>query len=114
MENIPFYRTRRFWVVIYSLMLVWSVVFYLTSFPLFREGYWLFFDLCSALGAGIFLLIFNGITGIVLASLFLISLCYVAYTILISKIISLKLNIFVLVVYTLNLITMFMFLGGLT
>ncbi len=32
MENIPLYRTRRFWVVIYSLMLAWSVFFYYLTF----------------------------------------------------------------------------------
>ncbi len=111
---LPFYRTRRFWAIIYSLMLVWSVFFYSTSFPLFREGYWLFFDLCSVLGAGIFLLIFNGITGIILSSLFLLILCSTAYTTLVSKTISLKLNMFVLVVYIINMVVMFMFLGGLT
>ncbi len=111
---LPFYRTRRFWAIIYSLMLVWSVFFYITSFPLFREGYWLFFDLSSVLGAGIFLLIFNGITGIILSSLFLLTLCSTAYTTLVSKAISLKLNMFVLVVYIINMVVMFMFLGGLT
>ncbi len=32
MENIPFYRTRHFWVVMYSLMLAWSVFFYFWAF----------------------------------------------------------------------------------
>ncbi len=32
MENIPLYRTRRFWAVIYSLMLAWSVFFYFWAF----------------------------------------------------------------------------------
>ncbi len=74
----------------------------------------MFFDLSSVLGAGIFLLIFNGITGIILSSLFLLTLCSTAYTTLVSKTISLKLNMFVLVVYIINMVVMFMFLGGLT
>ncbi len=32
MKNTSFYRTRHFWVVIYSLMLAWSVFFYFSVF----------------------------------------------------------------------------------
>jgi hypothetical protein len=38
--SIPWYRTRKFWAVVYSLMLTWSVFFY----------FWVFFESSHVLG----------------------------------------------------------------
>jgi hypothetical protein len=75
METIPFYHTRRFWTVIYSLMLVWSVGFYFFAFynPNALNFLRITEGILMALGAGFFglwgkffLSTFGGYFGVIL------------------------------------------------